>query len=163
MDKEKIIDEADAERIRREIQILKIVRHPHIVQLYETLTSDKNIFLVMEYIEGKDLFQYIYSIHHLTEFKSSQLFRQLISCLEYIHKLGIVHRDIKPENILLNKNKKKLKLVDFGLSNIYEKDQLVKTACGSPCYAAPEMISGKDYEGFYSEELWSCFILYVSG
>ena len=158
LDKEKINDEADIERIRREIHILSIVRHPNIVQLYETITSDNNIYIIMEYVEGKDLFQYIYSMQHLTEYKSSQLFRQLISCLEYIHKLGIVHRDIKPENILLNKNKKFLKLVDFGLSNTYEKDELIRTACGSPCYAAPEMISGKDYEGFYSD-LWSCGVV----
>ena len=158
LDKEKINDEADIERIRREIHILSILRHPNIVQLYETITRDNNIYIIMEYIEGKDLFQYIYYMQHLTEYKSSQLFRQLISCLEYIHKLGIVHRDIKPENILLNKNKKILKLVDFGLSNTYEKDELIKTACGSPCYAAPEMISGKDYEGFYSD-LWSCGVV----
>ena len=158
LDKEKINDEADIERIRREIHILSILRHPNIVQLYETITSDNTIYIIMEYVEGKDLFQYIYSMQHLTEYKSSQLFRQLISCLEYIHKLGIVHRDIKPENILLNKNKKILKLVDFGLSNTYEKDELIKTACGSPCYAAPEMISGKDYEGFYSD-LWSCGVV----
>ena len=158
LDKEKINDEADIERIRREIHILSILRHSNIVHLYETMTSDNNIYIVMEYIEGKDLFQYIYSMHHLTEYKSSQLFRQLISCLEYIHKLGIVHRDIKPENILLNKKKNHLKLVDFGLSNTYEKGELIKTACGSPCYAAPEMISGNDYEGFYSD-LWSCGVV----
>ena len=158
LDKEKINDEADIERIRREIHILSILRHPNIVQLYETINSDNTIYIIMEYIEGKDLFQYIYSMQHLTEYKSSQLFRQLISCLEYIHKLGIVHRDIKPENILLNKNKKILKLVDFGLGNTYKKDELIKTACGSPCYAAPEMISGKDYEGFYSD-LWSCGVV----
>ena len=158
LNKEKINDEADIERIRREIHILSMLRHPNIVQLYETMTNDNNIYIIMEYVEGKDLFQFIYSMQRLTEFKSSQLFRQLISCLEYIHKLGIVHRDIKPENILLNKNKKNLKLVDFGLSNTYEKDELIKTACGSPCYAAPEMISGKDYEGFYSD-LWSCGVV----
>ena len=158
LDKDKINDEADIERIRREIHIRSVVRHPNIVQLYETISSDNNIYIIMEYVEGKDLFQYIYSMQHLTEYKSSLLFRQLISCLEYIHKLGIVHRDIKPENILLNKNKKILKLVDFGLSNTYEKDELIKTACGSPCYAAPEMISGKEYEGFYSD-LWSCGVV----
>ena len=154
LDKDKINDEADIERIKREIHILSILRHPNIVQLYETITSENNIYIIMEYVEGKDLFQYIYSMQHLTEYKSSQLFRQLISCLEYIHKLGVVHRDIKPENILLTKNKKSLKLVDFGLSNTYEEGELIKTACGSPCYAAPEMISGKEYEGFYSD-LWS--------
>ena len=158
LDKEKINDEADIERIRREIHILSILRHPNIVQLYETITCSNNIYIIMEYVEGKDLFQYIYSMQRLSEYKSSQLFRQLISCLEYIHKIGIVHRDIKPENILLNKSKKKLKLVDFGLSNVYEKDELIKTACGSPCYAAPEMISGKNYEGFYSD-LWSCGVV----
>ena len=158
LDQEKIVDETDIERIRREIRILSVLHHRNIVQLYETITNDNNIYIIMEYIEGKDLFQYIYSLQRLTEYKSSQLFRQLISCLEYIHKLGIVHRDIKPENILLDKGKKNLKLVDFGLGNIYKKNELVKTACGSPCYAAPEMLSGKAYDGFYSD-LWSCGVV----
>ena len=147
LDQEKIVDETDIERIKREIRILTMLHHKNIVQLYETLTNNNNIYIIMEYIEGKDLFQYI-----------SQLFRQLISCLEYIHKQGIVHRDIKPENILLDKTKKNLKLVDFGLGNIYKKNEFVKTACGSPCYAAPEMLSGKPYDGFYSD-LWSCGVV----
>ena len=158
LDQEKIVDETDIERIKREIRILTMLHHKNIVQLYETLTNDNNIYIIMEYIEGKDLFQYIYSLQRLTEYKSSQLFRQLISCLEYIHKQGIVHRDIKPENILLDKEKKNLKLVDFGLGNIYKKNEFVKTACGSPCYAAPEMLSGKAYDGFYSD-LWSCGVV----
>ena len=158
LDQEKIVDETDIERIKREIRILTMLHHKNIVQLYETMTNDNNIYIIMEYIEGKDLFQYIYSLQRLTEYKSSQLFRQLISCLEYIHKQGIVHRDIKPENILLDKAKKNLKLVDFGLGNIYKKNEFVKTACGSPCYAAPEMLSGKAYDGFYSD-LWSCGVV----
>ena len=158
LDREKIKDESDLERISREIHILTVLRHPNIAQLYETITSERHIYIVMEYIEGKDLFQYIYSLQRLSELKSSQLFRQLIACLEYIHTLGIVHRDIKPENILLNKQKTILKLVDFGLSNSYKHGDLLKTACGSPCYAAPEMISGKEYNGLYSD-LWSCQVV----
>ena len=158
LDQEKIVDETDIERIKREIKILSILHHKNIVHLYETITNENNIYIIMEYIEGKDLFQYINSLQRLTEYKSSQLFRQLISCLEYIHKLGIVHRDIKPENILIDKEKKNLKLVDFGLGNIYKKNELVKTACGSPCYAAPEMLTGKAYDGFYSD-LWSCGVV----
>ena len=158
LDREKIKDESDLERISREIHILTVLRHPNIAQLYETITSEKHIYIIMEYIEGRDLFQYIYSLQKLSELKASQLFRQLIACLEYIHTLGIVHRDIKPENILLNKQKTILKLVDFGLSNSYKHGDLLKTACGSPCYAAPEMISGKEYNGLYSD-LWSCGVV----
>ena len=158
LDREKIKDESDLERITREIHILTVLRHPNIAQLYETITSERHIYIVMEYIEGRDLFQYIYSEKRLNEVKASELFRQLIACLEYIHTLGIVHRDIKPENILLNKQKTILKLVDFGLSNSYKHGDLLKTACGSPCYAAPEMISGKEYDGLYSD-LWSCGVV----
>ena len=158
LDKEKIIDESDLERISREIHILTVLRHPNISQLYETITSERHIYIIMEYVEGHDLFQYINSLKRLSELKSSELFRQLISTIEYIHTLGIVHRDIKPENILLNKQKTILKLVDFGLSNSYKHGDLLKTACGSPCYAAPEMISGKEYDGLYSD-LWSCGVV----
>ena len=158
LDREKIKDESDLERISREIHILTVLRHPNIAQLYETIFSERHIYIIMEYVEGHDLFQYIYSLQRLSEVKSSQLFRQLISTIEYIHTLGIVHRDIKPENILLNKQKTILKLVDFGLSNSYKHGDLLKTACGSPCYAAPEMISGKEYDGLYSD-LWSCGVV----
>lgn len=158
LDKERIKDENDIERISREIHILKALRHPNIAQLYETITSERHIYIIMEYIEGRDLFQYIYSKNYLDEAKASFLFRQLISALEYIHTLGIVHRDIKPENILLDKTKNTIKLVDFGLSNSYKHGDLLKTACGSPCYASPEMISGKAYNGLYSD-LWSCGVV----
>ena len=158
LDKNRINDENDIKRISREIHILSKLSHPNIAQLYETIPSEKHIYIIMEFIEGHDLFQYIYSLTRLTELKASKLFRQLISCLEYIHTLGIVHRDIKPENILLNKKKTSIKLVDFGLSNSYKHGSLLKTACGSPCYASPEMISGKEYDPLYSD-LWSCGVV----
>ena len=158
LDKNKIKDENDIRRISREIHILSKLYHPNIAQLYETINSDKHIYIIMEYMEGYHLFNYINKVKRLNEIKASKFFVQLISCLEYIHTLGIVHRDIKPENILLNKNKSKIKLVDFGLSNSYKYGTLLNTACGSPCYAPPEMISGKEYEPLYSD-LWSCGVV----
>ena len=81
----------------------------------------------------------------------------MISGVEYIHRCGICHRDLKPENLLLDESKN-IKIVDFGLSNTYTNDGLLKTACGSPCYAAPEMIAGKKYHGLASD-IWSCGII----
>ena len=158
LDKNRIKDENDIKRISREIHILSKLYHPNIAQLYETIWSDRHIYIIMEYVEGNHLFNYINSLKKLNEIKASKLFVQLISCLEYIHILGIVHRDIKPENILLTKNKSKIKLVDFGLSNSYKYGTLLQTACGSPCYAPPEMISGKEYQPLYSD-LWSCGVV----
>ena len=80
-----------------------------------------------------------------------------MSGVEYLHKLRIVHRDLKPENLLLD-HSKNIKIVDFGLSNTYKKNELLKTACGSPCYAAPEMIAGKKYEST-KVDIWSCGVI----
>lgn len=77
--------------------------------------------------------------------------------MEYIHKIKICHRDLKPENLLLDE-KCNVKIVDFGLSNMYKEGETLKTACGSPCYAAPEMIAGKRYHGLISD-IWSCGII----
>jgi len=84
-------------------------------------------------------------------------FQELISGINYIHQLGICHRDLKPENLLIDYDKS-LKIVDFGLSNLYEQGDTLKTACGSPCYAAPEMIAGHRYNGVMSD-LWSCGVV----
>lgn len=81
----------------------------------------------------------------------------MISGIEYIHKAKICHRDLKPENLLLD-DKNNIKIVDFGLSNTYKEGETLKTACGSPCYAAPEMIAGKRYHGLISD-IWSCGII----
>ncbi len=95
----------------------------------------------MEYADGGELFDYIVKNSRLSEIEASKFFQELISGIEYLHKMQIVHRDLKPENLLLDYNKG-IKIVDFGLSNTYKKDEMLKTACGSPCYAAPEMIAG---------------------
>lgn len=100
----------------------------------------------MEYSSSGELFDYIVERTRLKENEACMFFQQIIAGIEYIHKLHVVHRDLKPENLLLDHNKK-IKIVDFGLSNTYKNNELLQTACGSPCYAAPEMIAGKKYEG----------------
>jgi len=111
----------------------------------------------MEYANGNELFNYIVRKSRLSEIESCRFFQQLISGINYIHKLKIVHRDLKPENLLLD-HKKDIKIADFGLSNLYPNDELLKTACGSPCYAAPEMLLGKVYHGL-KIDIWSCGII----
>lgn len=111
----------------------------------------------MEYCSGGELFDYIVSHTRVKEKEACLFFQQLISGVEYIHKLGIVHRDLKPENLLLNHNKE-IKIVDFGLSNLYKPGELLKTACGSPCYAAPEMIAGKRYVAA-KVDVWSTGVI----
>lgn len=157
LEKNKIIDVADYERVSREIHILKIVQHPQVVQLYEIIETPKKLYLIMEYASGGELFDYIVKHQKLSEKESCKFFQQIISGMEYMHRLNIVHRDLKPENLLLD-YKKNIKIVDFGLSNTYVKDELLKTACGSPCYAAPEMIAGKKYDGT-KVDTWSCGII----
>jgi len=111
----------------------------------------------MEYANGGELFDYISLKKKLTEQEACKFLHHLISGIEYLHTLKIVHRDLKPENLLLD-SKKDIKIVDFGLSNIYSKGQLLNTQCGSPCYAAPEVIEGKSYSGMMVD-MWSTGII----
>ena len=111
----------------------------------------------MEYASGGELFDYIVKRKRLQEEEACRFMQQIISGVEYIHKVRICHRDLKPENLLLD-DQNNIKIVDFGLSNTYNEGDTLKTACGSPCYAAPEMIAGKRYQGLNSD-IWSCGII----
>ncbi|CAK82168.1 unnamed protein product (macronuclear) [Paramecium tetraurelia] len=157
LEKQKISDQSDIERVTREIQILKKVRHPNLVQLYEIIETPKQLFLVMEYVNGGELFDYIVQNQRIKDVEAIRFYSQLISGIEYLHKLQIVHRDLKPENLILE-GRGKIKIIDFGLSNFYHQDELLKTACGSPCYAAPEMIAGKKYNGLHID-IWSSGVI----
>ena len=161
LDKEKIEDEIDLERIIREIEILKNIHHPNIAQMYETYSTIHNFYLMMELVSGGDLFDFISDNSFLSENLSCHFFRQLIGVLEYLMLMGITHRDIKPENILLDENHKNIKVIDFGLSNYCENDEFLSSSCGSPCYASPEMLSGKCYHG-NKTDIWSAGIVLYS-
>ena len=161
LDKEKILKEKDKFRLKNEIKILKKLRHNNIVQLYGVIDTKLSINLIMEYCEGEELLDYINRKQRLKELEACQIFQQIISGIEYLSKNGITHRDLKPENILINKDNLKIKIVDFGLSNIYKKNQLLKSKCGSLCFAAPEMISGKKYNGL-NVDIWSSGVILFS-
>jgi serine/threonine protein kinase len=111
----------------------------------------------MEYASSGELFDYIVSQTRIKEQEACKIFQQVLAGIEYIHKLNVVHRDLKPENLLLDHNHQ-IKIVDFGLSNTYKDKELLKTACGSPCYAAPEMIAGKEYNGL-KVDIWSSGVI----
>ena len=118
LEKDKIIDVNDVDRVAREIKILKIVRHPVVVQLYEIVETQKELYLIMEYARGGELFEYIVNRKRVREKEAAKFLLQLISGIEYLHKLGICHRDLKPENLLMD-DYNNIKIVDFGLSNTY--------------------------------------------
>lgn len=146
-------------RIEREISYLRLLRHPHIIKLYDVIKSKDEIIMVIEFA-GKELFDYIVQRGRMPEDEARRFFQQIISAVEYCHRHKIVHRDLKPENLLLDDDLN-VKIADFGLSNIMTDGNFLKTSCGSPNYAAPEVISGKLYAG-PEVDVWSCgVILYV--
>ncbi|KAL4612643.1 hypothetical protein ACB092_08G215500 [Castanea dentata] len=125
------------ERVDREIKILKLLSHPHIITLYEVIEAPKEIYLVMEYAKNGDLLKYISEMGKLQEEEARKIFQQIISGVEYCHEKYVVHRDLKPDNLLLD-SERNVKITDFGLSNIMTDGQGFNTSCGSPKYAAPE-------------------------
>ena len=155
LEKSRINDEEELERVQKEIKYLKILNHPNIIQIYEVIENEKAFYIVMEYVSGGELFHYILDHQKLSEKESSFFFAQLIYGIKEIHRNKICHRDIKPENLLLTE-KKIIKIIDFGLSNEYI--DVLDSQCGSPCYAAPEMIRGMNYDGLMVD-LWACGII----
>ena len=149
LEKNRIKEQADVRRVNREIKILKKSAHKNVIQLYEVLDTQNSIYLIMENCEGGEMFQYIVQHSHVPEPQACKFFHQIIDGVEALHKSEVTHRDLKPENLLLkaSKNGWLVKIVDFGLSNTHDGGKLLGTACGSPCYAAPEMIAGKKYVG----------------
>ena len=155
LNKQKIKAKDELVRIKREIKILSMMDHPNIIKTYNISENEKFYYIIMEYCNGGELFNYIVDKEKLDENEASMFFFQLINALEYIHSLGIAHRDLKPENLLLLDNKI-IKIIDFGLSNYFNGEKNLETPCGSPSYASPEIIKGEAYNGF-------CIDIWASG
>ena len=143
--------------IFKENEIITRFNHINVVYVFQILEDSQNFYIIMEYCKHGELFDYIVKNEKLSEEEASIFFYQLINGIEYIHSKGISHRDLKPENLLLAENKI-LKIIDFGLSHEFEGDELLKTKCGSPSYAAPEIICCPVYDGF-KVDIWCCGII----
>lgn len=157
--KQKVLKGGFTAHVKREISIMRRLRHPHIVKLYEVLATKTKIYFIMEFAKGGELFAKI-SKGRFSEDLSRRYFQQLISAIGYCHSRGVFHRDLKPENLLLDENWN-LKVSDFGLSAVTEQvrpDGLLHTLCGTPAYVAPEILGKKGYEGA-KVDIWSCGII----
>ncbi|NXD93862.1 HUNK kinase, partial [Chaetorhynchus papuensis] len=150
----KVIDKKRAKKdtyvtknLRREGQIQQMIRHPNIAQLLDILETENSYYLVMELCPGGNLMHKIYEKKRLEEHEARKYIRQLILAVEHLHRAGVVHRDLKIENLLLDEDNN-IKLIDFGLSNcagILGYSDPFSTQCGSPAYAAPELLARKKY------------------
>ncbi|KAJ9543414.1 hypothetical protein OSB04_023121 [Centaurea solstitialis] len=162
INKQRIVKGGLAANVKREISIMRRLRHPNIVRLLEVLANKKKIYFVLEYAKGGELFAKV-AKSRFSEHLSRRYFQQLISAVGYCHSRGVFHRDLKPENLLLDENWN-LKVTDFGLSALTDQirpDGLLHTLCGTPAYVAPEILAKKGYDGA-KVDIWSCgIILYV--
>jgi len=146
-------------KLEREINILQNLDHPNIVRLYDVIETEKYIGIVMAYANGGELFEYISENQYLSEEESAKFFIQLLDGVQYLHSRHIVHRDLKLENLLLDQ-KGDIIITDFGFANNSRKNPsgLLSTSCGSPCYAAPELVINDNYIG-EAADIWSCGII----
>ncbi|WEW56734.1 serine/threonine-protein kinase gin4 [Emydomyces testavorans] len=159
---DKSIDSAPGSRaipsgIEREVVIMKLIEHPNVISLYDVWENRGELYLVLEYVEGGELFDYVSERGPLPEIEAVRLFRQIIAALSYCHQFNICHRDLKPENILLD-SQRNIKIADFGMAALQPAGHWLNTSCGSPHYASPEIIHGHRYQG-NKADIWSCGII----
>jgi serine/threonine protein kinase len=143
--------------IEREIIVMKLIQHPNVMALYDVWENKGELYLVLEYIEGGELFTYLLSKGYLSEAEAVNYFSQIVHGLDYCHRFNICHRDLKPENILLDKHKN-IKIADFGMAALETSGKMLETSCGSPHYASPEIVAGKNYHGA-PYDIWSCGVI----
>ncbi|KAE9464376.1 hypothetical protein C3L33_03776, partial [Rhododendron williamsianum] len=157
--KDKVIKVGMTEQVKREISVMKMVKHPNIVELHEVMASKSKIYFAMELVRGGELFSKI-AKGRLKEDVARHYFQQLISAVDFCHSRGVYHRDLKPENLLLDDDGN-LKVTDFGLSAFNDhlrQDGLLHTTCGTPAYVAPDVIGKKGYDGAKAD-VWSCGVI----
>lgn len=145
------------DRFEIEIRINQQIHHPGIVQIVDLLKDDLNFYIFMEFCPNGELFKYIVERQRLPEPEAQVFLLQLLEALNYVHGMGVTHRDLKPENVLFDQVGH-IKISDFGLARFVGKNNLVSTPCGSPCYASPECLSGRPYDG-KTTDVWSLGVI----
>ncbi|WVZ21248.1 hypothetical protein V8G54_008570 [Vigna mungo] len=158
LDRKHVLRHNMMEQLQREISTMRLINHPNVTKIFEVMASKTKIYIVLELVDGGELFDKIAAKGKLEEDEARNYFQQLINAVDYCHSRGVYHRDLKPENLLLDSNSV-LKVSDFGLSTYTQKeDELLRTACGTPNYVAPEVIHNKGYVGSTSD-IWSCGVI----
>ncbi|XP_075873700.1 serine/threonine-protein kinase BRSK2 isoform X4 [Nelusetta ayraudi] len=151
------LSESVLTKVEREIAILKLIEHPHVLKLHDVYENKKYLYLVLEHVSGGELFDYLVKKGRLTPKEARKFFRQIISALDFCHSHSICHRDLKPENLLLDE-KNNIRIADFGMASLQVGESLLETSCGSPHYACPEVIRGEKYDG-RKADAWSCGVI----
>lgn len=146
-------------KLQKEIALLNLFDHPHIIKLLEVFESPNHLFLVTEYAENGDLFEIMVKDKRLPEERALKYFREMIYAVEYLHLHDICHRDLKLENLLIDSNDN-LKIGDFGFAQ-WMRNDMISTPCGSPHYAAPEVLKCSSYSGKESD-VWSAGVILYS-
>lgn len=144
-------------KVEREIAVMKVLQHDHVLSLYDVYETSKYLFLVLEYVQGGELFDYLVKRGRLDSSEARIFFRQIIEGIHYCHSHLICHRDLKPENLLLGLDKR-IKIADFGMASLMKQGNLLSTSCGSPHYASPEVVMGLKYDG-RKADVWSCGVI----
>ncbi|KAF9219530.1 Pkinase-domain-containing protein [Gyrodon lividus] len=145
--------------IDREIIMMKLMNHPNILRIYDVFEGENELYLVLEYVEGGELFDFLVNRGRLPPLEALAFFKQIVYGLNYAHTFSIIHRDLKPENILIHSlNPPLIKLADWGMAAFAPPALQLETSCGSPHYASPEIVNGMKYKG-NATDIWSCGVI----
>eukprot|EP01104_Vermistella_antarctica_P017388 TRINITY_DN615_c0_g1_i3.p1 TRINITY_DN615_c0_g1~~TRINITY_DN615_c0_g1_i3.p1 ORF type:complete len:746 (+),score=197.02 TRINITY_DN615_c0_g1_i3:596-2833(+) len=144
-------------KLEREIAVMKLLDHPHVLKMYDVYETDHYLFLILDYVEGGELFDYLVHKGSLDSSEALKFFQQIVEGIDYCHSHLVCHRDLKPENLLIDHNRN-IKIADFGMAALMRDGTQLETSCGSPHYASPEVVLGTRYDG-RAADVWSCGVI----